>query len=80
MGLLGRCFPCVLPGWIVALETTLGSKQGTLFKAPRNADKPKDDSNVWTKSDYWNLLANKPTVPLQTSFLSKNSSHLFVKG
>ncbi|CAK9049972.1 unnamed protein product, partial [Durusdinium trenchii] len=40
---------------------------GTLFKAPRNSERKVTDDNIWTKSDYWNLLVCPPSVPLPVS-------------
>ena len=60
----GRTFPQSIPAYMVCLENTLGAKQGTLFRAPRGAEKPVADDNVFTRSDYWNLLACKPEAPL----------------
>lgn len=64
-----RTFPRVLPGWMVALDTTLGAKQGTLYRAPRNAERKQTDDNVWAKCDFWNNLVCAPSVPLCTSAL-----------
>ncbi len=66
-----RTFPMLLPAWLIMLESALGCKQGTLFKAPRGSDLPTADRNVFAKSDYWNLLATRPTSPLQVSNLTK---------
>lgn len=64
-----RLFPSMLPAWMVVLGSTLGCRQGTLFKAPRNADMKLADSNVFCKNDFWNLNCCKPTVPLPVSDL-----------
>ena len=62
-----RTFPRVLPAWLITLDSTLGCRQGTLYKAPRSSERKLQDDNVWTKSDYWNLLVCPPSVPLATS-------------
>ena len=64
-----RTFPKVLPAWLVVLDTTLGCRQGTLYKAPRNAERKLADDNFWAKSDYWNFLVNSPSAPLPVSYL-----------
>lgn len=64
-----RVFPSMLPAWMVVLASTLGSRQGTLFKAPRNADVKLADSNVFARNDFWVLNCCKPTVPLPVSDL-----------
>lgn len=46
------------------LRNTLGCRQGTLYKAPRNSDVKLQDDNVFCKSDFWNLNASKPSRPL----------------
>ena len=63
----GRTFPQSIPAYMVCLESTLGAKLGTLFRAPRNSDRPAQDENAFTRSDYWNLLACKPQPPLNVS-------------
>lgn len=73
-----RTFPKLLPAWLVVLDTTLGSRQDTLYKAPRNAERKLPDDNVWAKSDYWNLLANTPSVPLPVSCLLHIDCHLLL--
>ena len=65
-----RTFPRVLPAWIITLDSTLGSRQGTLYKAPRSSDRKLQDDNVWTKSDYWNILVCPSSIPLATSKLA----------
>lgn len=52
---------------MVVLESTLGAKLGTLFRAPRNSERPLQDENTFTRCDYWNLLACKPAPPLNMS-------------
>ena len=64
---LGRTVPSSLPAWLVVLDCTLGCKQGTLFKAPRNAERPLADVNAFSKCDFWNFLSCKPTVPMPVS-------------
>lgn len=59
-----RTFPPSLPAWMVVLDSTLGSRLGTLYKAPRNSERPTQDSNVFTKNDFWKLHACKPSTPL----------------
>lgn len=59
-------------------ESTLGSKQGTLWKTPRNAERETKDSNTWTKNDFWTVVACKPSTPLATSDLSGFISMIFV--
>lgn len=49
---------------MVVLEGTLGSKQGTLWKAPRNAEKDSKDTNCFTRNDFWQLVACKASIPL----------------
>lgn len=49
---------------MIVLESTLGCKQGTLWKAPRNAERDVKDSNAFCKNDFWQLVACKPSVPL----------------
>ncbi len=73
-----RTLPASLPGWMVVCESTLGSKQGTLWKAPRNAERETKDSNVWTKNDFWTIIACKPSAPLAISDLSGFISVIFV--
>lgn len=63
----GRTFPCNLPAWMVVLETTLGCKQGTLWKAPRNADREVKDTNSFCRNDFWNFVACKASKPLSPS-------------
>ena len=65
-----RTFPRVLPAWIITLDSTLGSRQGTLYKAPRSSERKLQDDNVWTKSDYWNILVCPSSIPLATSKLA----------
>ena len=64
-----RVFPSMLPAWMVVLASTLGCRQGTLFKAPRNAEVQLADSNVFCRNDWWLLNCCKSTVPLNTSQL-----------
>ena len=68
----GRTFPCNLPAWMVVLETTLGCKQGTLWKAPRNAEREVKDTNTFCRNDFWNFVACKASKPLPPS----TSAHL----
>lgn len=75
-----RQFPCALPGWMVVKDSTLGARQGTLYKVPRNSDRDVKDQNLFAKSDYWNLLACRATAPLPIShwFASRALSDLKV--
>lgn len=72
-----RVFPSMLPAWMVVLSSTLGCRQGTLFKAPRNADIQLADSNVFCRNDWWMLNCCKSTVPLPTSQLGAILLFLF---
>lgn len=56
-----------MPAWQIVLGNTLGSRQGTLYKAPRNAEVKLQDDNVFCKSDYWNLNACKASAPMPLS-------------
>lgn len=69
-----RTFPRALPGWLVTLGSTLGCRQGTLYKAPRNAERKLQDDNVWTKSDYWNLLVCQQSTPLHVGHCAYSST------
>lgn len=63
-----RSMPSLLPAWVAMLENTLGCRQGTLYKAPRNSDKDLRDDNVFVKNEFWQSGTCRPTVPLSTSF------------
>lgn len=77
--LCNRTFPRVLPAWLITLDSTLGCRQGTLYKAPRNADRPLADDNVWTRCEYWNALVCGMSVPLPVSHLAFKSSFAHVE-
>ena len=62
-----RSMPQLLQAWMVVLDTTLGSKLGTLYKAPRNSERDLKDTNAWTKNTFWNIGVCKPSVPLAPS-------------
>lgn len=62
-----RTMPQTMPAWHIVLANTLGSRQGTLYKAPRNAEVKLQDDNVFCKSDYWNLNACRASAPLPLS-------------
>lgn len=72
-----RSMPQLLPAWMVVLETTLGCRQGTLYKAPRNADKELKDSNTFVRNMFWTTGVNKPSVPLapspQSAFIPRDT-------
>ena len=55
---------------MIALDSTLGCRQGTLYKAPRGAERKFADDNVFAKSDYWCNLVNVATSPLPVSYLA----------
>ncbi|CAK9097291.1 unnamed protein product [Durusdinium trenchii] len=44
-------------------DSTLGSKLA-LYKAPRNSERPTQDSNVFARNDFWSVHACKPSPPL----------------
>ncbi|CAK9025766.1 unnamed protein product, partial [Durusdinium trenchii] len=71
-------FPCALPGWMVVKDSTLGARQGTLYKVPRNSDRDVKDQNLFAKSDYWNLLACRATAPLPISEYQTPESGTFL--
>ena len=73
-----RTFPQSIPAFMVCMDSTLGAKQGTLFRAPRNSDRPAAHDNVWTRSDYWNLLANKPSTPMNISYSPANMTYMLL--
>ena len=62
-----RTMPQTMPAWLIVLANTLGARQGTLYKAPRNAEVKLQDDNVFCKNDYWNLNACKASTPLPLS-------------
>ncbi|CAK9018364.1 unnamed protein product [Durusdinium trenchii] len=55
---------------MVCLDSTLGAKQGTLYRAPRAAELKATDDNAWARSDYWQLMTCKPSPPLSVSHLT----------
>ena len=64
-----RTFPAILPGWMVVLSSTLGCRQGTLYRAPRGAEAKLADDNVFCKNRFWTELTCQATVPLALSHL-----------
>jgi hypothetical protein len=63
--------PQSLSAWMVVLDKTLGSRQGTLFKAPRGSERDLKDSNTFCRNDFWALVACKPSQPLQPGMVAK---------
>ena len=49
---------------MVVLDKTLGSRQGTLYKAPRGSERDLKDTNAFCRNDFWALVACKPSQPL----------------
>ena len=58
-----RTLPSNLPAWMVVMEHTLGCKQGTLWKAPRNAERDVKDSNAFCRNDFWSYASSKTSKP-----------------
>ena len=69
---LHRTMPQSLSAWMVVLDKTLGSRQGTLFKAPRGSERELKDANTFCRNDFWALVACKPSQPLQPGMVAKN--------
>ena len=61
----------MLLAWMVCLDTTLGAKQGTLYKVPRRSERDPQDTNVFAKNDFWTMSSCKMSQPLHPSNLSK---------
>ncbi|CAE7889335.1 unnamed protein product [Symbiodinium microadriaticum] len=59
-----RTYPKLMPAWLAVHDTSLGSRQGTLYKAPRSAEKLPDDLNVFAKSALWQDAVTQPGEPL----------------
>lgn len=64
-----RTFPQSLPAWMIVLDSALGCRQGTLWKAPRGSDRPLQDPNNFCRNDFWTYGGCKATMPLQPSKL-----------
>lgn len=64
-----RSLPASLPGWMIVLDTTLGAKQGTLYKVPRSSDRPAADTNTFAKNDWWSLHRCGATLPVNPGLL-----------
>ena len=62
---------------MVVQDSTLGSKLA-LYKAPRNSERPTQDSNVFARNDFWSVHACKPSPPLPVAeYTTPESSTLF---
>ncbi|CAK8995952.1 unnamed protein product [Durusdinium trenchii] len=73
-----RSLPASLPGWMIVLDTTLGAKQGTLYKVPRSSDRPAADTNTFAKNDWWSLHRCGATLPVNPGdYVTPESGTLF---
>ena len=73
-----RNFPAFLPCYMVLLDRTLGSRLGTLYKAPRDSERDVKDSNCFCRNAWWSVMGCERTTPLPTSDLELLVYHFLV--